>query len=418
MGCELFALGLAWRTALMGGLMLLAAELALRTHYYASAVVVALAALLAFSELVRHLRRIDRVLEQFLDNLSDGQTMRPRRPWLAKLAAAIERTGSAIAKRELALHREIDHWRALADTAPVALFVVEAGLDPRPANRAAFELVRAGAEIGSTAETLAKRPAGSSIIVEALAGRRMVAASGVWSDGTNRWQLVALHAADPTMDLVEVTARHRLVRILAHEIMNSLTPIATLADSVRPAVETIESDDIKAAVEAIARRSRGLMDFVDRFRAVAALPVPHCQRLSLAELFSRVEQLLHATLQQRQVALSAQPDDLTVEADPELLEQALINLLLNSIDAGAHQLVLSAERDADWLRIRVADNGSGFGAEARDSAFIPFFTTKPNGSGIGLTLVQQTMLAHHGTVEIEPGAQGGTIVTLSLPASS
>ncbi|HMA49299.1 MAG TPA: ATP-binding protein [Magnetospirillaceae bacterium] len=428
MGCEFFALGLAWRTALLAALLVAGAELALRTHYYACLMVVALGALLVMAELVRYVKLLDRILEQFLDTLRDGERLRPSHRLLDRMEVALDRTAGALAEREFALQRQVSHWQALADTSPVALFLLEDGAPPRPVNRAAHSLPPLTAALEEAAGALSGRPTGSSVLVQTPAGRRMVAVGGIWSDGSARWQLIALHTADPTFDMVEVAAWQRLVRILAHEIMNSLTPIATLADSILPSVEALAADhpsartaDMSAAIEAIARRSRGLLGFVDRYRAVAALPVPHRRTVRLADLFDKVAQLLKATLEQRNVAchLEVEEAGLAVEADPDLLEQALINLILNAIDAVADKeapaIAVRAQRDEDWLRLSVADNGAGFAPEARDNAFIPFFTTKPNGSGIGLTLVQQIVLAHHGNVEITAGEDGGAAVSLALP---
>jgi len=430
MGSELFTAGLALRAALFAALLVAGAELALHTSLYACVAVIGLAALLTLAELGRHIRTIDLTLGQALDSFQDGEPLKPRHRPLRRLATALERTGGAMAARELTLQREIHHWRALADTSPVALFVIEAGAPPRPVNRAAHALPGGPALIEAlrdTAETLAGRPAGSSVLVGPPSGRRMVAVGGHWTDGTTSWQLVALHTADPTFDLVEVAAWQRLVRILAHEIMNSITPIATLADSVRPSVEAMAADhpsprasDVAAAIEAIARRSRGLLGFVDRYRAVAALPVPHCRPFGLNELLDKVIGLLKATLDQRRITLhlDIEHPGLIAEADPDLIEHALINLILNAIDAtaesGAPSVGVSVRHGDGWLRLSVSDNGQGFETEARANAFVPFFTTKPNGSGIGLTLVQQIMLAHHGTVEIEAG-QPGSVVSLSLP---
>jgi len=431
MGCELFVLGLALRTLLLAALLVGGAELALHTKLYACVAVIGLAALLCLAELARHVRAIDSTLGQFLDSLGDGDPLKPRRPLLRKLAEAVDKTGRAMADREFALQREIHHWKALADTSPVALFVLEGTAPPKPVNRAAHALTvgtTLGAALRQAAGALGGRPTGSSVLVETPSGRRMVAVGGSWSDGATSWQLIALHTADPTFDLVEVAAWQRLVRILAHEIMNSLTPIATLADSIRPSVEALAADqpsprtsDMVAAIEAIARRSRGLLGFVDRYRAVAALPVPHRRPFALAELFDKIGGLLKATLEQRHVALRLDIEEpgLALEADPDLIEHALINLILNAIDAGAEGkspvVTMTARRDEDWLRLTVADNGPGFAAEARANAFVPFFTTKPSGSGIGLTLVQQIILAHHGMVEIAAGETGGAVVSLSLP---
>ncbi len=243
-----------------------------------------------------------------------------------------------------------------------------------------------------------------------------------------RQRLVSLQDVARDLDAIELKAWQDLVRILAHEMMNSLTPIVSLAASVQAlqgqAGDVAERDaEVAAAVEVIARRSAGLMNFVDGYRKVAELPRPALEPILLAGLIHAVDRLMSATFEARGVAYQSllDPQNLTVMGDADLLEQALINLLTNALDAvgGAPdpRIILSARRSGDVAILAVRDNGPGLAPESRDKLFVPFFTTKAGGSGIGLSMVRQIALAHHGQVEAADNPEGGATFTMTLPTA-
>ena len=165
------------------------------------------------------------------------------------------------------------------------------------------------------------------------------------------------------------------------------------------------------------------MAFIDRYRAVSETPTPALARVTLAEVPKRIRRLMTAGLKERGIAYedSAALASPTVLADRTLLEQAVINLVKNAADAAAgvadpRVTVTSRLREDGRAVIEVADNGPGVAPETLDRIFVPFFSSKPGGSGIGLSLARQIALAHAGRIEVRAGSQGGAVFSLVLPA--
>ena len=230
--------------------------------------------------------------------------------------------------------------------------------------------------------------------------------------------LVALHDIGPDLDEKEMEAWQNLIRVLTHEIMNSITPIASLAATANgmlqaDALDAEATEDIRSAVSTIQRRSEGLLHFVEAYRGLTRVPAPSFEIVSVAGLFARVEQLMRPQFVKSAVELRLQvdPPSLELTADPEQVEQILINLLRNAREATAHcagaGVDLTAYMARDKVVIEVADNGPGIVAEALGKVFIPFFTTKRDGSGIGLSLCRQIMRLHRGAIAVrsEPGVR-------------
>lgn len=233
--------------------------------------------------------------------------------------------------------------------------------------------------------------------------------------------LVSIQNIQSELDEKEMEAWQKLVRVLTHEIMNSLTPISSLASTVNdmlredapePQLPLETMRDVRGAVETIEKRSQGLLHFVDAYRNLARIPRPNFSIVPVADLFRRVDQLMQEHFRSRQVSFSTSinPTSLELTADTELIEQVLINLLRNAMDAIADQ----AERKIDLAGrigengraiIEVTDNGPGISKDVQERIFVPFFTTKPNGSGIGLSLSRQIMRLHRGSVSVnsDPG---------------
>ncbi len=224
----------------------------------------------------------------------------------------------------------------------------------------------------------------------------------------------------------EIEAWQKLIRVLTHEIMNSMTPISSLAATVEGLVDkgcaSTEPEnlaDIRGALKTIQRRSEGLLHFVDGYRNLARVPKPDIRFFPAADLFAPVVRLLQPRLDECGVRLetSSNPARLEVLADPALLEQVLINLVLNACEAvrglDRPQIALSASLDERGRPVvQVRDNGRGIPPENLDKIFVPFFSTKEGGSGIGLSLSRQIMRLHGGSISAasKPGRE--TVFTL------
>jgi nitrogen fixation/metabolism regulation signal transduction histidine kinase len=212
----------------------------------------------------------------------------------------------------------------------------------------------------------------------------------------------------------EASAWRNLIRVLTHEIMNTLTPITSLAQTAvtmldKPAV----GSEIRAAIETIARRSDGLTSFVSRYRELLKVPQPVPVDVRVDAALQDVVALMREPLAACEVVIDVVPQSLEVRADKPLLDQVLLNLVRNAIDAMSSQpspsLRLEGHLDAGRVIIAVTDNGDGIDEQTIEQIFIPFFTTKRDGSGIGLSLCRQIMTAHGGDISVQTGAGGTTM---------
>jgi signal transduction histidine kinase len=225
-----------------------------------------------------------------------------------------------------------------------------------------------------------------------------------------------------------LAAWQTVIRVMAHEVTNSLTPITSLAATAQELVHEVLSGlppqderhaalaDAAEALETMARRSEGLLHFVQNHRRITRRMVAKIEIVPLQRHFIRLQRLLTGELATRNITLTlvVEPQTLEIAADAELLDQALINLVRNAMEAlrDGGRIGLSAFQEGGRVVIAVADNGPGIAADQREKVFVPFFTTKRQGSGVGLTLVRQIAIVHGGMVTIGETEGGGTTVSL------
>ncbi|HEX7947942.1 MAG TPA: ATP-binding protein, partial [Phenylobacterium sp.] len=345
--------------------------------------------------------------------------------------AALARLGVARAERQ----RRIDHLEALTDNVAAALLVTDRGGLIVNANRAARQSL--GAETGpltsvpalsaETAQRLMELAPGARAILRLQDGRAVLAQVALFTAGAHAYRLLSLQSLAGDLDAVELKAWQDLVRVLAHEMLNSLTPICSLSEKIAARLAAagpgaLEADLIEDA-EVIVRRGEGLMHFVERYRRLTDAPAALKTRTRAADLVRRLDRLAAAMIADDPIAWSSAvtPAALNLDADAELLEQAAINLVKNAVDAvrgrpdAAVSLTLALEETQ--VALTVADNGPGLPTDDPEGAFVPFFTTKPGGSGIGLSLARQIALSHGGRLEYRPRASGGAAFRLTLPVA-
>lgn len=431
LGAGGFAVGAGLRAALIGGLAY-AAVLAASRQLYATALVLAALAVLVGLDLARSAAAADRVLAQFVDGLMAEGDERPiTAPGLRRLADAMDRALARLSRARAERQQRIDYLEALADNVAATLIVVDEAGAVVTANRAARLVLGevAGPLAGvaglgaATAGRLLELPAGAREIVRLADNRAVLASVAAFSAPQGgRRRLIALQGVAAELDAVEVKAWQDLARVLAHEMMNSLTPICSLAESAAGQLRASgASADLAEAMEVIVRRGSGLMHFVDRYRQVTDLPPPRKERLALSEVVAGLDRLMAPQMAEAGVAYASRvsPQGLKLTADPDLLEQALINLLKNALDAvrgrdGA-AVRLTCAAGEEHVALVVEDNGPGLAVDDPETAFVPFFTTKAAGSGIGLTLSRQIALAHGGRIEHARAEPHGAVFRLVLP---
>ena len=239
------------------------------------------------------------------------------------------------------------------------------------------------------------------------------------------YKLLTLQNLQPELEEKESEAWKDLIRVLSHEIMNSMTPISSLSTTALQLIpketEALSAKfvDLHEAISTISRRSQGLMQFVQNYRRFACIPDPSREPFAVECLFGRLHTLMHSHLIDRSIAFESQvtPTDLHVVIDPALIEQVLINVLTNAMDAVADsptpRIRLTAAMDHQaQVSIQITDNGRGMDEAMIDKVFIPFFTTKTHGSGVGLSISRQIMRLHAGTLRIISSVGQGTTVTL------
>lgn len=235
------------------------------------------------------------------------------------------------------------------------------------------------------------------------------------TDGVNS-KIVAFQNVNEALDETESKAWQKLLSVMTHEIMNSVAPISSLADTLGKNLQyTLQSaastpadwDDLQLGLDTIKRRSEGLLKFSESFRSLNKITQLNLQKIPVSSLFENLTTLMSPTLDQKNIQLDAilKEPQLEITADINLLEQVLINLLVNAIDAvkdNEHKLItLSAYSEKGKVIIKVTDNGPGIEPEVMDKIFIPFFSTKKTGSGIGLSLCKQIMLLHKGSIHVQ-----------------
>lgn len=255
---------------------------------------------------------------------------------------------------------------------------------------------------------------------ERAAMKLLLSATAFQTEG-KKFKLVAFQNVNEALDETESKAWQKLLSVMTHEIMNSVAPISSLAETLKSRLkqsvnalnnESGAVEDLELGIDTIKRRSEGLLKFAETYRNLNKITTLNLQKFYVRDLFENLHQLMQPTLQQKQIEMEIVMKEpaLQLEADSNLLEQVLINLLVNAMEAvkevAMPRILLSAyTTSAKRMVIKVADNGSGMSEEVLDKIFIPFFSTKKHGSGIGLSLCKQIMMLHRGTIQAqsEPG---------------
>jgi two-component system nitrogen regulation sensor histidine kinase NtrY len=255
----------------------------------------------------------------------------------------------------------------------------------------------------------------------------LLSASAFQTDG-KKFMLIAFQNINEAVDETESKAWQKLLSVMTHEIMNSVAPISSLADTLKnrleKSIDQIDNKDgavhdLEIGIETIKRRSESLLKFAETYRNLNKITKLNLKKVLVRDLFESLYQLMQPTLDQKKIEMDIILKDtsLQLEADTSLIEQVLINLVVNAMEAvkdrAEARIILSASlSDTNKILLKVTDNGPGIPEDVMENIFIPFFSTKKSGSGIGLSLCKQIMMLHKGNIHVHSIVGEGTVFTL------
>jgi two-component system, NtrC family, nitrogen regulation sensor histidine kinase NtrY len=432
------------------GLILLScltvASLITATHYYATTVLVLIVLAAQVALLLHYVQRTSRDLSRFLlaiehSDFSQSFSVDQNVGRFAKLSEAFERVLQRFREARSATEEQANYLSALVQHVPIAVIAVDESGRIDLFNQAARKLFGVSAfrnlldftAFGASFPAdIMKLKAGQPVLIKVMRRHEHlqlnVSATELRIRG-RRLKIVTLLDIRRELEVRESTAWQNLIRVLTHEMMNSITPISSLAVTARELLRSVQDGcagdggirDAQEAMDTIAQRGTGLLHFVESYRRLTHLPKPEARTFSLEALFGRIRQLMAHDVEAKSILLHQRVDENMAEltADPELLEHAIINLTKNAIDAVSDapspEIWMYAQTDdAGRPTVVVADNGQGIDPEVRENIFVPFYTTKRRGTGIGLSVVQQIMHAHHGSVEVASAPGKGALFRLTF----
>ena len=445
-----FSLALAVRLVLLGTLLAALVWMLRAPGYHSTTLLVGALTVLAAAELWWTVSRTNRELARFL-NAARHADFAQRFDFEGQgagfgelgreLSDIMGRLQSARTDQEL----EVRRLRALIEHIPVPLLTLHADDSITLQNNAARRLFGA-ARVTKLGDLVPFGERFHDAVEDAVPGRRelvnftvdevdyhLTLAATEISAGGRRDRLISLQDIQTELDDTQTQAWQDLVRVLTHEIMNSITPVTSLAKTAESLVADIagraggdaelaaDLADLREAVGIVARRSDSLTEFVDSYRQMTRLAPPEKKRIDVAGMFSTVVTLARAEAPGSiaAIAVSIEPQGLSLYADRDLLEPVLLNLLRNAreatagIDDAEIRLLAKLNRRGNPV-IEVSDNGPGVPPELATRIFVPFFTTKERGSGVGLALARQVMTAHGGFIRLVDSERPGATFALTF----
>ena len=436
-----FEFGLAWRTLLLIGAIWLLAWALATPDLRAARLVATFIAFAALASLWQLIRKTNFQVARFIESVRfEDYSQRfsdPSGGGFDVLGDTLDAALKQLQARHVQASVEARYLAAIVDDSPSALLSVDEDGRLELLNKAARQLfgrhqlarrddlVLLGPELAAAAELPPGTRKVTRLLIDGVPHRAIFASAHV-ARLDRGVTILSILPVQSELGALEVAAQADLVRVLTHEIMNSLTPVTSLARSSAEMVALAEQQgadlgDARVATETVARRAEGILRFVESYREFAQ--TPEVRRRSFPAL-PWAEELLRLSLANADerlsgAALELSPETLKLNADPELLAQALLNLLRNAFraTAGVEQplVVLSISRQAGGrFKIEVRDNGPGIPADRRDDVFLPFYTTHKGGSGVGLSFARQVALAHGGSISAGEAPEGGASIKMTI----
>lgn len=437
------------RVVLLVSCICLLAYLLFRTEFIAASIFIGLMIAYQVYSLIRYLTKTNRDLNRFLlsikhSDFSQSFATSVEGSGFEELNTAFSEVTKEFQKAKIEKEEHFRFLQTIIDHVGIALIAFNPDGHVELINNAAKKLLKIQRlrniddleQIGTgLAEKLGNISPGDKDLVKLKQGDDLLQLSIYATGFILRQQqliLVAMQNIQSELEEKEMISWQNLIRVLTHEIMNSITPIASLAST---ATDLLKDDkeckvpqelnevisDVGQAVKTIEKRSKGLITFIDNYRKLTRIPQPDFKIVQVRDLFERVENLLGDQIEKNAIQFKSEidPESLSLTADPTLIEQVLINLCKNSVEAvhGVSHPKIKLKAGSDGMGnpvIKVIDNGKGIAAEVAERIFIPFFTTKPEGSGIGLSLSRQILRLHKATIGVTSAPNQKTVFKLQF----
>jgi len=443
-----FRFNIVARVLLVVGSVVLLISLVPRQEYIITSIIIASLIILQIASLVNYVERTNKRLTTFLESIrhSDFVTSFSDHG-LGKsfddLNKAFNEVINEFKKTRAGREEHYNYLQTVVQHISIGIIVFQKNGKIDLFNNAAKRIlkttgVRMISELGlidrSLAEKLLELKAGDTALVKVFIDNELLQLSIKAAEFKMRGEeftLVSIQNIHTELEAKEMDSWQKLIRVLTHEIMNSITPIVSLSGTVKDMLideETmnlqmnLDDDDVEnilSALGTIEKRSQGLLNFVQVYRNLTRIPKPNFRFVEVREIFEAVFNLLLPKIKDQNISfrISAMPKDLKLTVDPDLLEQVVINLVINSIhavkDKTGPQIKLTASITSNnRVTISVTDNGHGIKPDLAEKIFVPFFTSKKEGSGIGLSLSREIMRLHKGTITFKSKPDEETTFTL------
>lgn len=436
-----FEFGLAWRTALLVACVWLFIQAIDTPDLRAGRIVAGLVAFFALASLWNFIRRTNFQVSRFIESVRfedfSQRFSDPSGGGFDVLGDTLDAALKALQERHMKESIEARYLSAILDDSPSALLTVDEGGRVELLNKAARQLfvsqpliaIDDFEKLGPELAAAVRLPPGTRKITRLMLDgvpHKAIFASAQVARLDKPVTVLSILPVQSELGALEVAAQADLVRVLTHEIMNSLTPVTSLARSGAEMVAAAEEAgvdlaDARVATETVARRAEGILRFVESYREFAQAPDVHRRSFKAQPWAEEVLRLAVAGVGERKIdaRVEVQPKSLSLNADPELLAHALLNLLRNAIRATAEvespAVHLKVQRESSGrCRIDVEDNGPGIPEDRREDIFLPFYTTHKGGSGVGLSFARQVALAHGGSISALEASGGGAKIRVVI----
>ncbi|HHN48692.1 MAG TPA: ATP-binding protein [Bacteroidales bacterium] len=446
-----FRVGVIARVAVLAASLLLAFYLLRQANHPVSGTIMIVLNILLVLELIRYVERTNRKLTQFLDSIRHSDfassfSDKGKGKSFNELNRAFNEVINDFKKTRAEKEEHFNYLQTVVQHVSIGIIAFRKDGKVDLLNNAAKRLLRIKnlRLIGDLRKVKSDLPdlvlkmkAGDKHLCKVFIEDELIQLSIYATEFRMRGEeyvLVSLQNISTELDEKEVESWQKLIRVLTHEIMNSITPISSLVSTVRQMLFSDEEAELKLseldaedsegvlmALKTIQNRSQGLLNFVEIYRNLTRIPKPNFRYFPVKEIFERAEILLNPKFEQLGIRVTSKvmPADVMITADPDLIDQVTINLLLNAIDAVKAtpdpQISMVASQNPNGrIGIDISDNGTGIKPDILDKIFMPFFTSKREGNGIGLSLSRQMMYLHKGNITVKSKPGEGSVFTLTF----